>query len=200
MGDVGQVKLDCRVVFGGSLLCCVEGGPASVSGSELLVSRSSGLMGHRCYTGGSSRAPSRRRSARCSSPCGGATALLVGELLLSLWENSSSLKRWSSCCCSSTAACRLFRALERRIVNKLSAVTSSPPPFLRTAILILSNNCQKKVHMSVYFPLLIKTHTLKWSDINNIDFMRLHRTNHSFSPFLFAHVGLDYQNCFALHP
>ena len=128
-------------------------GPASVSGSELLTCESLSLMGHRvpplveCYTGGSSRGPRRRRSLPCSSPCGGVAPLLVGEQLLSLWRSCSSLKRWSSCCCSSTAACRLFCALERRIVNKLPAVTSSPPPFLRTAILILSNTCQKSAHV-----------------------------------------------------
>ena len=115
------------------------------------------------------------------SPCGGVAPLLV--------EDSSSLKRWSSCCCSSTAACRLFRALERRIVNKLSAVTSSPPPFLRTAILILFNTCQKKVHMSIHFPHRINPLTEMERHKNNIDYMRLHHANHSFSPFLFAHVG-----------
>ena len=59
-------------------------GPASVSGSELLTCESLSLMGHRvpplveCYTGGSSRAPRRRRSAPCSSPCGGAAPLSRG--------------------------------------------------------------------------------------------------------------------------
>ena len=33
----------------------------------------------------------------------------------------------------------------------------------------------EKVHVSPHFPHLIKTHTLKWRDINNIDFMRLHQ-------------------------
>ena len=184
MGDVGQVTLDCRVVFGGSLLCR---GPASVSGSELLV----GLMGHRvpplveCYTGGSSRAPRRRRSARCSSPCGGAAPLLVGgghhaaapprQLARSFALSRGGL--WTSC------------QLSRAPHHLLSSVLQYW--FFQTLV--------RKKCTCLFIFLTGLTHSLKWNDIKTALILWGCTTPTIAFRLSFSHMWA-FPNCFAFHP
>ena len=121
------------------------GGPASVSGSELLVSRSSGLMGHRCYTGGSSRAPRRRRSLRYSSPCGGAAPLLVGELLLSLEVVIMLLLLHGS-------LLALLRSREEDCEQAVSCHKLPPASFPPYCNIDSFKQSSEKIHVSVHFP------------------------------------------------
>ena len=156
-----------------------------------------GLMGHRvpplveCYTGGSSRAPRRRRSVRCCSPCGGAAPLLVEELLLSLevvimllllHGSFHTLMRSGEEDCEQAASC-----------HKLPA--SFPPYCNIDSFKHLSKKC------TCLFIFLTWLKPIHWNGATLTTLILWGCTNQSFSPFLFALVGLDYhRNCFAFHP
>ena len=83
----------------------------------------------------------------------------------------------------------LLRSREEDCEQAVSCHKLPPASFPPYCNIDSFKQLSEKVHVSVHFPHLINPHTERERHLNHIDFMRLHQTNHSFSPFLFAHVG-----------